>query len=44
MAGILEYLPWAYLPIAAVLLVWFAVLFRRSAVAAAEGWTKETAG
>ena len=40
--GILEYLPWIYLPASVVLFGWFAVLFRRSAISAAEGWLKET--
>jgi hypothetical protein len=40
---ILDYLPLLYLPVTAVLLVWFGLLLRRCAQSAAEGWAKETA-
>ena len=40
--GLVEYLPWLYLPVTSVLLGWFAILFHRASVAAEEGWLKET--
>jgi hypothetical protein len=40
---VLDYLPLLYLPVTAVLLVWFGLLLRRCAQSAAEGWAKETA-
>jgi hypothetical protein len=42
--GIIEYVPWVYLPVSVVLLGWFAILLRRSSQHAAEAWRKETAG
>jgi hypothetical protein len=42
MLRVIEYLPWLYLPLSAILLGWFAVLFRKSSIAAEEGWLKET--
>jgi hypothetical protein len=42
MIGVIEYLPWLYLPLSAILLGWFAVLFRTASIAAEEGWLKET--
>lgn len=39
----LQYLPWAYLPISTGLLIWFAIIFRKSAKSAAEHWAAETA-
>jgi hypothetical protein len=41
--NLVEYLPLVYLPVTAVLLVRFAVLLRRSGVAATEGWANESA-
>jgi hypothetical protein len=40
---LLDVLPVVYLPGAAVLFVWFAVIFRRDATSAAESWGSETA-
>ena len=41
--NLLEFLPLLYLPVTAVLLVWFARLFRACSTSAAESWAKETA-
>jgi hypothetical protein len=43
LSGIIEFLPLIYLPVTAVLLVWFARIFARCAASATEGWAKETA-
>ena len=40
--GLVEYLPWLYLPVTAVLLGWFAILFRKASISAEAGWAKES--
>jgi hypothetical protein len=40
---LIEYVPLIYLPVTAVLLVWFARLLRRCSVSATESWAKESA-
>jgi hypothetical protein len=42
--GVLEYVPWVYLPVSIGLLGWFAVLFRSCSGHAEEAWRKEMAG
>jgi hypothetical protein len=41
--NIFDYLPWAYLPLSAALMVWFAILFRRASKQAVKEWAAETA-
>jgi hypothetical protein len=41
--SLLEFVPMIYIPLSAVLLVWFSILFNKAAVSADHSWASETA-